>query len=179
MSGLCVNPRATGPALCHVYSSLGGRPIYILQGWLWRCWDCRPKKPLFHKASATLPQLRLSICPNLSASGTLPWTLVWIRIPWANNFEAKCVNNGGLSIIWLSWFHIISGDLLMIVLPLIVISHNDWVGAFRSSNAIVRTWHIGISIFRMVSFRDLLNFRLSCHFRGILNFGSSFFKLIL
>jgi hypothetical protein len=36
--------------------------------------------------------------------------------------------------------------------------------------------HIGISIFRMGSFGDLLNFRLSCHFRSIFNFRLNFFN---
>jgi hypothetical protein len=62
----------------------------------------------------------------------------------------------------------------MIVFSLIVISHNDWAGAFRSSNAIVCARRIGISIFRMGSFRDHLNFRLSCLFRGVPDFRSSF-----
>jgi hypothetical protein len=47
--------------------------------------------------------------------------------------------------IWLSWFHIISGDLLMIVFPLIMISHNDWAGAFRSSNCKVQMVRGGVN----------------------------------
>jgi hypothetical protein len=44
------------------------------------------QRPLSHKAGITLSQLRLSICPNLSAFGTLPWTLVLDLDPLSQQF---------------------------------------------------------------------------------------------
>jgi hypothetical protein len=64
----------------------------------------------------------------------------------------------------------------MIVFRLIMISHNYRVGAFRSTNAIVCVQRIRISIFKMGSFKDQLNFRLSRLSWGVLDFRSSFFN---
>jgi hypothetical protein len=64
----------------------------------------------------------------------------------------------------------------MIVHPHIVISHNDEAGVFLSPDAILYARRNGVFIFRMESFKDFLNFRLSCHFRGIFKFRLNFFN---